>query len=186
MTAHLSATAPDERTWATCEAIALPHVDRLFRLAMWSVRSRPDAEDIVQETMTEALKSFHRFQPGTNCRAWLVTILQHVISNRRRAEQRLPIVCDWDGRLMEAIPFVPPVPEHITNDEILDALRNIPEPYQHVILLSDVEELTYKEIAEALTIPIGTVMSRLHRGRALLRSQLRSVSPAVVQERRES
>src|SRR6516162_9829312 len=106
MTAHLSATAPDERTWATFEAIALPHVDRLFRLAMWSVRSRPDAEDIVQETMTEALKSFHRFQPGTNCRAWLVTILQHVISNRRRAEQRLPIVCDWDGRLMEAIPFV--------------------------------------------------------------------------------
>jgi len=69
MTAHLSATAPDERTWATFEAIALPHVDRLFRLAMWSVRSRPDAEDIVQETMTEALKSFHRFQPGTNCRA---------------------------------------------------------------------------------------------------------------------
>ena len=186
MTAHPSATDADERTWATFEASALPHVDRLFRLAMWWVRSRPDAEDIVQETMMEALKSFHRFQPGTNCRAWLVTILQHVVSNRRRAGRRSPIVSDSDGRLTDAIPFVPPVPEHITNDEILDALRNIPEPYQHVILLSDVQELTYKEIAEALAVPIGTVMSRLHRGRALLRSQLRSFSIAGVQERNQS
>jgi RNA polymerase sigma-70 factor (ECF subfamily) len=186
MTAHPSAPDAEERTWATFEAIALPHVERLFRLAIWWVRSRPDAEDIVQDTMMEALKSFHRFQPGTNCRAWLVTILQHVISNRRRAGRRSPIVSDSDGRLMEAVPFVPPVPEHISNDEILDALRNIPEPYQQVILLSDVQELTYKEIAEALAVPIGTVMSRLHRGRALLRSQLKSLSTPVVQERHQS
>ena len=177
-------TIADDRSWATFEAVALPHVDRLFRLAMWSVRSRPDAEDIVQETMMQALKSFHRFQPRMNCRAWLMAILHHVISNRRRAVQRSPVVSDADGRLTEAIPFVPPIPERITDEDILEALGQIPEPYQQVILLSDVEELTYKEIAEALAIPLGTVMSRLHRGRALLRSQLRS--PAAVPGAAES
>ena len=182
MTADPSATTADERTWATFEAIALPHVDRLFRVAIWSVRSRPDAEDVVQETMMQALKSFHRFQPGTNCRAWLMTILQHVVSNHRRAGRRSPIVSDSGGRLAEAIPFVPPVPDHITNEEILDALRQLPEPYQQVILLSDVEELTYKEIAEALAVPIGTVMSRLHRGRALLRTHLRPAITAVQEQ----
>ena len=179
-------SAGDNRSWATFEAVALPHVDRLFRLAMWSVRSRPDAEDIVQETMMQALKSFHRFQVGTNCRAWLVAILRHVISNRRRAVQRSPIVSDADGRLTDAIPFVPAVPERITDDDILEALRSVPEPYQEVMLLSDVEELTYKEVAEALAIPIGTVMSRLHRGRALLRAQLRSSNADLARERRES
>jgi RNA polymerase sigma-70 factor, ECF subfamily len=179
-------TAADDRRWATFETVALPHVDRLFRLAMWSVRSRPDAEDIVQETMMQALKSFYRFQAGTNCRAWLVVILHHVITSRRRAVQRSPVGNDSDGRLTEAIPFVAPVPDRITDQDILEALRQVPEPYQQVILLSDVEELTYKEIAEGLAIPIGTVMSRLHRGRALLRSQLRSSTAAVVQERQES
>jgi RNA polymerase sigma-70 factor (ECF subfamily) len=179
-------SADDDRSWTTFEAVALPHVDRLFRLAMWSARNRPDAEDIVQETMMQALKSFHRFQVGTNCRAWLVAILHHVISNRRRAVQRSPIVNDADNRLTDAIPFVPPLPERITDDDILDALRSVPEPYQQVIVLSDVEELTYKEVAEALAIPIGTVMSRLHRGRALLRAQLRSSNAGFARERRES
>ena len=120
----------------------------------------------------QALQSYHRFQPGTNCRAWLVTILQHVRSNRRRARQRSPLVDDPEDRLANTIPFIAPVPETLTDDEMLGALGRIPLQFQEVIVLCDVEELTYKEIADTLTIPLGTVMSRLHRGRALLRSEL--------------
>jgi RNA polymerase sigma-70 factor (ECF subfamily) len=158
--------------WAAFEAEVLPNMDRLFRLAMWFERNRPEAEDLVQETMIRALQSFHRFQPGTNCRAWLVTILRHVRSNRRRAQIRSPLVSDPDDRLAETMTFVPPVPQQLTDETVLSALRGIAPQYQEVIVLCDVEELTYKEIAVALAIPIGTVMSRLHRGRALLRSEL--------------
>ena len=162
---------PDAR-WVAFEAEALPHVDRLFRLAMWFERNRAEAEDLVQETMMHALQSFHRFQPGTNCRAWLTTILQHVRSNRRRARNRSILVEDADDRLARLTPFVAPVSQQLTDEDILGALARIPESFQEVILLCDVEELTYREIAAVLQIPIGTVMSRLHRGRALLRDAL--------------
>ncbi len=152
----------------------MPHADRLFRLAMWLERDRAAAEDLVQDTMIQALKSFHRYTPGTNCKAWLVAILHHVRANRHRANRRMPLV-EADDRIAETVPFVPAVPAGITDEDFLIALRGIPEPYQDIILLCDVEELTYKEIATALKIPIGTVMSRLHRGRALLRQQLVSV-----------
>ena len=162
--------------WTAFEAEAMPHVDRLFRLAMWWERDRREAEDLVQDTLVQALQSFHRFTAGTNCRAWLVTILQHVRSNRRRAKTRLLTVEDPDNRIAETVPFVPPVPQHLTDEDVLAALRRIPEAYQDIILLSDVEELTYKEIATVLKIPIGTVMSRLHRGRTTLRQHLASMS----------
>jgi len=160
--------------WAAFEAEALPHVDRLFRLALWLERDRAEAEDLVQETMTQALQSFHRFRPGTNCRAWLNTILQHVRSNRRRSRQRSPLVEDPDERFIQAVAFVAPVAQELTDEEVLAALARLPAVYQEVLLLCDVEELTYKETAEALSIPLGTVMSRLSRGRALLRAQLGS------------
>src|SRR6266581_698296 len=170
--AQKSAPAAADPAWAAFEAEALPHLDRLFRLAMWFERNRSEAEDLVQETMMQALQSFHRFQPGTNCRAWLTTILQNVRSNRRRARGRSPLVDDPDDRIGHATPFVPPVPQELTDEELLDALGRIPVVFQEVIVLCDVEELTYKEIADALAIPLGTVMSRLHRGRALLRAEL--------------
>jgi RNA polymerase sigma-70 factor (ECF subfamily) len=144
----------------------------LFRLAMWMERDRREAEDLVQDTLVQALQSFHRYVSGTNCRAWLVTILQHVRSNRRRSRLRHAVVEDIDDRIAETVPFVPAIPQHITDEDLLTALRAIAEPYQHIILLCDIEEMTYKEIAEALAIPVGTVMSRLHRGRAALRKQL--------------
>lgn len=156
----------------------MPHVDGLFRLAMWWERDRREAEDLVQDTMVQALQSFHRFTAGTNCRAWLVSILQHVRSNRRRAQGRRLIVEHGDERIAETVPFVPPVPEHLTDDDVLAALRGIPEPHQDIILMCDVEGLTYKEIAEVLQIPMGTVMSRLHRGRTALRQQLASLRNA--------
>jgi len=172
-------SAATDPAWAAFEAEALPHVDRLFRLAMWFERDRSEAEDLVQETMVQALQSFHRFQPGTNCRAWLTRILQNVRSNRRRAKGRSPLVDDPEDRIGLATPFVPPVAQELTDEDVLGALTRIPAQFQEVVVLCDVEELTYKEIADALAIPLGTVMSRLHRGRALLRAQIgASIAPA--------
>jgi len=166
----------DERVWAAFEAEALPHLDRLFRLAMWFERDRDEAEDLVQETLKEALGSFHRFRPGTNCRAWLVSILQHVRSKRQRAKSRAPFVDDPEERAINTVPFTPPIPQEITDEEMLAALGRLPGHYQEVIVYCDVEELSYKEIAATLNVPIGTVMSRLHRGRALLRRELTASS----------
>ena len=162
----------EPQAWAAFEVEALPHADRLFRLAMWLERNRAAAEDLVQETLMQALQSFDRYTPGTNCRAWLVTILHHVRSNRRRSSGRLGLVPDVDDRIASTTAFVPPIPEQLTDEDLLTALRAIPDHYQQVIVLCDVEEMTYKEISQALGIPVGTVMSRLHRGRTLLRAQL--------------
>jgi RNA polymerase sigma-70 factor, ECF subfamily len=166
--------------WDAFEGEVLPHADRLFRLAMWFVRNRDDAEDVVQDTMMQALKSFHRFQPGTNCRAWLTTILQRVVSNRRRAAGRSIVVDDPEDRIAQTVPFVPPVPQELSDELVLAALRRLPTTFQEVILLCDIEDLSYKEAAEALAIPIGTVMSRLHRGRAQLRAELATANTSLV------
>ncbi len=179
----------DPASPATFDTEALPHLDRLFRLAMWFERDRQQAEDLVQDTMVQALRSFHRYTPGTNCRAWLVAILQHVRSNRRRAAHRRREVQDVDDGLADTVPFVPAVAQTVTDEDMLNALRGIPEPYQDIILLCDVEDMTYKEIAAALEIPIGTVMSRLHRGRAALRKQLATAAADAstpVEARRSS
>lgn len=165
-------TPHESDAWAAFETEVLPHADRLFRLALWFERNRADAEDVVQETMMQALRSFHRFQPGTNGRAWLTTILQHIVSNRRRSKSRSIVVSDPDDRIAQTVASVPPVPQDLTDELVLSSLRRLPSAFQDVILLCDVEELSYKEAAEALAIPIGTVMSRLHRGRAQLRAEL--------------
>ena len=169
---------PDAR--AAFKAEVLPHADRLFRLAMWLERNRADAEDVVQDTMMQALRSFHRFERGTNCRAWLITILQRIVSNRRRARGRSIVVSDPDDRIALTTPFVPPIPQQLTDETVLGSLRRLPMVYQEVILLCDIEDLSYKEAAEALAIPIGTVMSRLHRGRAQLRSELVTADEVLV------
>ncbi|MEO5823306.1 MAG: sigma-70 family RNA polymerase sigma factor [Vicinamibacteraceae bacterium] len=179
MSDHDSGASND--VWTAFEAEAMPHADRLFRLAMWWERDRREAEDLVQDTLVQALQSFHRFTSGTNCRAWLISILQHVRSNRRRSKLRHPTVDDADQRLAETLPFLPPVPQQITDEDVLSALRGIPEPHQDIILLCDIEELTYKQIAEVLGIPMGTVMSRLHRGRALLRQRMGSMRARAEQ-----
>ena len=172
-----------ERVWAAFEAEALPHIEGLFRFAMWLEQERTKAEDLVQETLVEALKSFHRFRAGTNCVAWLISILRHIRSNRQRAGARLALVSDPDDRIADTVAFVPPVPQQLTDEDVLAALRRIPQRYQEIIILCDVEEMTYKDIAEALGVPVGTVMSRLHRGRALLRDELSRYSQG---ERRHS
>jgi RNA polymerase sigma-70 factor (ECF subfamily) len=158
------------------EATILPHVDCVFRFAMWLIRDRTEAEDMVQETLTQALQSFHRFEPGTNARAWLLTILRHVRSNRLRARQRRPEVVT-DDRL-DALPAIEVTPQQVTDEEVLAALKALPSGFQEVIVLADVEEFSYKEIATVLEIPIGTVMSRIHRARRLLRAALAEYAAA--------
>ena len=158
--------------WASFESEALPfHVD-LYRLARWLLRNQAEAEDLVQETFVEALRSFHRFEKGTNCRAWLIRIMYHTLSKRRRDSNRLRVVGDADEQIAETVAAEPPRSGEVVEEEVLSALKRLPEHYQEVVILSDVEDMSYKEIADALSIPTGTVMSRLHRGRSLLRSEL--------------
>jgi RNA polymerase sigma-70 factor (ECF subfamily) len=173
----------DSDALSAFEGEVLPHADRLFRLAMWFERNHADAEDVVQDTLIQALKSFHRFEPGTNCRAWLTMILRRIVSNRRRAKGRSIVVSDPDDRIAETVPFIPPVPDELTDELVLGALRRLPEALQEIIVLCDLEDLSYKEAAEALEVPIGTVMSRLHRGRARLRAELAAAEAVPVGER---
>jgi RNA polymerase sigma-70 factor (ECF subfamily) len=167
-----------ESQWTAFEAEALPHLSALFRVAMWLVKDRGEAEDLVQDTFIQALQSFHRFEKGTNCRAWLVRILFHVNSNRRRAKARVQLISDTDERIAETLAFDPRTPEGLTEEEVIRALRTLPPQFEEVVLLSDIEEMTYKEIAKMLGVPIGTVMSRLHRGRKMMRAQLASYANA--------
>lgn len=125
----------------------------------------------MQETFVEGLRSFHRFEKGTNCRAWLIKIMYHLLSKRRRESSRLRVVGDVE-QISKTVVAEPAVSGEIAGEEVLNALKRLPQHYQEVVLLSDVEDLSYKEIADALAIPTGTVMSRLSRGRSLLRSEL--------------
>ena len=163
-----------ENQWTAFEAEALPHLSALFRVAMWLVRDRAEAEDLVQDTFMQALQSFHRFEKGTNCRAWLIRVMFHLNSNRRRAKARLQLVNDVDERIAQTIAFDPPTPQGLTEEEVLRALRSLPRQFEEVVVLSDIEDMTYKEIAKTLGVPIGTVMSRLHRARKMMRAELAS------------
>ncbi len=164
--------------WTSFEGEALPYQGDLYRMARWLVRDHDEAEDLVQETFLEALQSFHRFEKGTNCRAWLIRIMYHTLSKRRRREGRLRLVSDTEEQVAEKVAFEPPTPQNVTEEEVLGALKRLPQQFQEVVILSDVEDMTYKEIAEALSIPTGTVMSRLHRGRRLLRAELTGYAQA--------
>jgi RNA polymerase sigma-70 factor (ECF subfamily) len=152
------------------ESQALEYADQLFRVALRVCRDRARAEDLVQETYLQAWRSFHRFEPGTNLRAWLYKIMFNVhYSGQRKARlQLLPA----EETIAETIAYDPPTPQHLTDEDVLTALERVPRDFQIPMLLADVEELSYREIADALDVPIGTVMSRLHRGRKLLRMEL--------------
>ena len=159
------------------ERLALPHTNDLFRMASSLLRNRTEAEDAVQECLLQAWKSFDRFEPGTNCRAWLYKILFHVVSHHRRKWSRLWLAED-PQILEDTLVAKTEVPEHLTDQEILGALGRMPQCYAEVVLLADVQEFSYKEIQTTLSIPMGTVMSRLSRGREYLRAELASMAPA--------
>ena len=161
-----------EKEWAAFEAEAVPLMPDVYRVAYWLVRDKETAEDLTQETFAQALKSFHRYAPDTNCRAWLVTILYRVNGKRRMKLGQLKLVEDTEEQIAQTVAFEPPVPQNLKDEEIIEAIRRVPAKFAQVVLLTDVEEFSYKEAAELLQVPIGTVMSRLHRGRRLLRQEL--------------
>jgi RNA polymerase sigma-70 factor (ECF subfamily) len=156
------------------EAVALPHLDDLFRTASRLAGNRTDASDLVQEAYLQAWKSFGRFEPGTNCRAWLYKILFHVVHHHWRKQRRfsLRFTREDEPGIEETIASEPPVRHDIEDKEVLVAFEKLPNAFREVVLLVDVQEFSYKEAAEVLEIPIGTVMSRLSRGRRLLRADL--------------
>lgn len=154
----------------TFEAEALGFADQLYRVALRICRNQAKAEDLVQETFLQAWRSFHRFELGTNLRAWLYKIMFNVhYSNQRR--DRLQVV-PAEKTIVETLAYNPPMPQHLTEKEVLSALERLPRDFQIPMVLADVEELSYREIADVMKIPIGTVMSRLHRGRKILRTEL--------------
>ena len=166
------------------EETALPHADALFNFALRMVRSEKNAEDLVQDTYLRAYRFFDRFTPGTNCRAWLFRILKNVHINGYRKNQRSPDMVAWD-QVEEFYDTVTPedfVQRHKTPEEeaieghidvrIEEAIAGLSEEYRAVVVLNFAEDLAYREIAEVLDIPIGTVMSRLHRARKILQAKL--------------
>ena len=161
------------------EAVALPHLNDLYRTARRTVGNSTDAEDVVQETYLQAWKSFHRFAAGTNIRAWLFKILFHVASHHRRKLFKFKPADVSDETLAETVAYEPSPAPDLRDEEVLAALEQVPQNYRTVLLLADVQEFSYKEIADILHIPIGTVMSRLSRGRGALRNALSKTSIAA-------
>ena len=170
--------------------LAMPHMQALYTAALRMTRNPADAEDLVQETFLKAYRAFDRYEDGTNLRAWLYKILTNTFINSYRAAKRRPEKADVEdvedlylyrrigdlrssglGRSAEDEVF-----EHITDDEVKNAIESLPEAFRIAVLLADVEGFSYKEIAGTLNVPIGTVMSRLSRGRKLLREQLGGVA----------
>jgi len=155
------------------EAAALPHMNDLYRTASRVLGTTGGADDVIQDVYFQAWKSFDHFELGTNCRAWLFKILFNTLHHYRRKWLNVRMIKDSE-EVIEHTPSTArvPLPESITDEEILAALSAVPQDYRAIVLLVDVEEFSYKEAAGILDVPIGTVMSRLSRGRKLLRERL--------------
>jgi RNA polymerase sigma-70 factor (ECF subfamily) len=156
------------------EELAMPLFGSLYNFARWLAHNSNDAEDLVQETYLKALRSFASFQPGTNFRAWIFQILRNTfLSSRSRLDRRMTVEMGSEEDF-PALPATSATPESLLiercgNDAVRCAISQLPVIYREVILLCDVEDASYREIAEILSIPIGTVMSRLARARKAVR-----------------
>ena len=158
------------------ELEAMPHSSDIYRTAARILGDAARAEDVAQEVFLQAWKSFDRFEGGTNCRAWLYKILFHCVNHHRRKWFRFPLLKETEEFIEANLTAPQEIPQQLTDGDILAALDRVPADFRSVVLLVDVEEFAYKEAAEILGVPIGTVMSRLSRGRKLLREQLEDVA----------
>lgn len=160
----------------TFEELGLPLLDPLYNFAYWLTRNREDAEDLVQETYVKAVKNFKTFQPGTNFKAWMFRIARnHFLSSRMGLKASHTISLDENEDSALAVTTRTPELLAVVRDDrerIHCALERLPQHYRQVILLCDIEELKYREVAQILDIPVGTVMSRIARGRTILRRLL--------------
>jgi RNA polymerase sigma-70 factor (ECF subfamily) len=158
------------------EELAMPLFDSLYNFACWLTHDRSEAEDLVQETYMKALKGFDSFAAGTNFRAWMFRILRNTFLTSRSGMRSATIATDFDED-ESLLPAVTETPESLLMDlsdqeRLQAALEKLAAPFREIILLADVEEMSYQEIAEALGIAIGTVMSRLSRARKALRTSM--------------
>src|SRR5712691_9541741 len=151
----------------------LPYLDQLYSAALRMTRNPADAEDLVQETLTKAFTAYHQFTPGTNLRAWLHRILANTFINSYRKKKREPAIApsqdrdDWQSGPDALVPVAPSAEaealDRLGDSEVLRALRDLPADFRTAIYLADIEGYPYREVAQIMGTPIGTVMSRLHR-----------------------
>jgi RNA polymerase sigma-70 factor (ECF subfamily) len=165
------------------EQLAMPLLDALFNFARWLTHDQTEAEDLVQETFAKALRGFDSFSIGTDFRAWMFRILRNTfLTSRTGLQAKLTVPLDVEDEAPVAVTWETPESLALASasrEALQAALEELPIAYREVVLLCDVEEMKYKDIAEVLSVPIGTVMSRLARGRKLLRQALRR-DPAVA------
>jgi RNA polymerase sigma factor (sigma-70 family) len=167
------------QTARSFEDLAMPLLDSLHNFARWLTQDRPDAEDLVQETYLKALRGFASFQPGTNFRAWMFQILRNTFcSSLSKLDRRMTVAMDLEEE-GPALAVENETPETVLmkrsdSSQLQNAIDNLPVHYRETLLLCEVEEMSYREIAEILSIPTGTVMSRLSRARKAVRESIRS------------
>jgi RNA polymerase sigma-70 factor (ECF subfamily) len=177
--------AQEARARVRFEEEALELSDQVYRVARRLVGSREEAEDLVQQTYERAFRAWQQFTPGTNLRAWLLRILTNLNIDRGRRQQRSPQTTSLDtdagdyflyNQLESQVPEENPdeerVLERLSQDSVVEALADVPHDFRDVIVLVDIGEFSYADAAQILDIPIGTVMSRLHRGRRILKKNL--------------
>src|SRR5271155_2587181 len=180
-----TSSSQDDRPLAGFEELAIPLFDSLYNFARWLAHDSNDAEDLVQESYLKALRSFASFQPGTNFRAWIFQILRNTfLSSCSKVERRMTVGMDSEEDGLE-LAVDTETPETILmnrlNSQLMQrAIDDLPVHYRETLLLCEVEEMSYQEIAEILSIPMGTVMSRLARARKAVRQSLLSAPNAAL------